>query len=68
MPHVFRRSSKEKKIAGICGGLAELFQFDVALIRLFLSIAAIAFMPLFLVYIATWMIIPVATEPTFLQD
>jgi phage shock protein C len=54
------RSRKDRKIAGICGGLAEYFHIDATIIRLaavFLCfITGIA--PLILVYLISWIIIP----------
>jgi phage shock protein PspC (stress-responsive transcriptional regulator) len=54
------RSKKDRKIAGICGGLAETYSFDPTLLRLlfvFLGITTGVF-PLLLTYIIGWIIIP----------
>jgi phage shock protein PspC (stress-responsive transcriptional regulator) len=54
------RSKKDRKIGGICGGIAEYFDVDSTLVRLaavFLCfVTGIA--PLLLVYIIGWIIIP----------
>jgi len=54
------RSKKERKIAGICGGLGELFDIDPTLIRLGFVIIAFAtgVLPLVLAYLVSWWIVP----------
>ncbi len=54
------RSEKNRKIAGICGGLGEMFSFDPTLIRLlFVFIGFITgILPLIVVYVVGWIIIP----------
>lgn len=57
--HLFR-SKTDRKIAGICGGLGKLTQVDSTILRLgavFLCILT-GIMPLVIVYIIGWMIIP----------
>lgn len=59
------RSRKDKKIAGICGGLGEMLSIDPTLIRLalvFIGIAT-ALIPTIVTYIVGWIIIPVSPEP-----
>lgn len=53
-------SSTEKKLAGVCGGLAEYLDADPTIIRLATVVVAIltGFFPLFFGYILAWMIIP----------
>jgi phage shock protein PspC (stress-responsive transcriptional regulator) len=53
-------SSTDKKLAGVCGGLAEYFVIDPTLIRLLTAILAVVtgVLPLFFVYLIAWMIIP----------
>lgn len=53
-------SKKDKKLAGICGGLGEMLDFDPTIIRLafvFIGIASGIF-PLLFAYLIGWMIIP----------
>jgi phage shock protein C len=61
------RSSAQKMVAGVCGGLAEYFDIDVTIIRLiFIAIAlASALIPMFIFYIIAWVVIPsqVASPP-----
>lgn len=51
------RSSSDKMIAGVCGGLAEYFNVDVVLIRLLWAFAIIFGVGV-IAYIAAWIIIP----------
>lgn len=54
-------SNDDKKLAGICGGLGEMLDFDSTIIRLafvFVGIASGIF-PLMIAYIIGWMIIPI---------
>jgi len=54
------RSSTHRMIAGVCGGLAEYFGIDPAIVRLgyiILSVASAAF-PGILVYLVAWLVIP----------
>ncbi|HPD25301.1 MAG TPA: PspC domain-containing protein [Candidatus Marinimicrobia bacterium] len=54
------RSRTDQKLAGICGGLGEIFNVDSNLIRLALVFATIltGFFPLLITYIVGWIIIP----------
>jgi phage shock protein C len=57
---LLRRSSENRMIAGICGGLAEYFGMDPVLMRVLYvvgSIVSVGF-PGILVYILLWIIIP----------
>jgi phage shock protein PspC (stress-responsive transcriptional regulator) len=56
----FYRSTKDRKIAGICGGLGELTKLDPVFLRLmFLFICIItAVVPLVVAYLIGWVIIP----------
>ena len=58
------RSDKNKMMAGICGGLGEMFEIDPTLIRLgfvFLCLATALF-PILIAYIIGWIIIPLSSE------
>lgn len=54
------RSSSDKVVAGICGGLAEWLGMDVTLVRLIYVLISIfsAGFPGFIVYVILWIIIP----------
>ena len=53
-------SDSDKKIAGVCGGIAETYGIDSTLIRLawvFIGLAT-AIIPALVTYIVAWIIIP----------
>ncbi len=54
------RSTTDVKIAGICGGLGEMFGIDPTIIRLLTIFATIAtgVAPLLITYAIGWVIIP----------
>jgi phage shock protein C len=59
------RSRTDRKVAGICGGMGELYDIDPTLIRLglvFLGLAT-AIMPLLVAYIVGAIIIPLGPLP-----
>lgn len=64
MKKKFYRSQKEKKIMGVCGGLAEYFGFDVTFIRLTFILTSFLLGFGLLVYIILSFITPKATDYT----
>ncbi len=54
------RSSKQRMIAGICGGLAEYFDMDANIMRLlFVAISLLSVLfPMVIFYIIAWIIVP----------
>ena len=53
------RSSTERKIAGVCGGLAEYFDIDPVIMRLiFVFLLLLGIGPIILVYIIFWIVVP----------
>ena len=59
MPKLYR-SATNQKIAGICGGLAEIYQVDANLIRLavvFLGLVT-QVVPAVVTYLVAWMLLP----------
>lgn len=55
------RSRKDRMIAGICGGIGEMFSIDPTLIRLaFALIALFTLGTAIIVYVLGWIIIPEA--------
>jgi len=55
------RSRKDRMIAGICGGLGEMFSIDPTLIRLIAALIGLFTVgTAILVYILGWIIIPEA--------
>lgn len=63
MKQIYRIES-EKKIAGICAGIAHLFSIDVTIVRLIFVFITIltAVWPGIITYLAGWYLIP-AKEP-----
>jgi len=56
------RSRTNFMIAGICGGLGEMFSVDPTLLRLALVLLCVftGIVPFVLIYLAAWIIIPPA--------
>jgi phage shock protein C len=54
------RSSRDKKIAGVCAGIAEYFDLDPTLVRVLWLIAIFFGGTGFLLYIILWIVLPVA--------
>ena len=52
------RSTKDKKIAGVCGGLADHFDIDPTIVRLVALILLLVGGTGVLAYIIGWIIIP----------
>ena len=54
------RSRTDKKIAGIFGGIAELYNLDPSLLRLLAVFACLltGFLPLIIAYLVGWLIMP----------
>jgi len=59
------RSTTQKMLAGVCGGLAEYFDIDVSIVRLLLVGLALvtAVLPMFFFYIIAWIVVPVQPKP-----
>ena len=58
----YKRSRKDRKIAGVCGGLGELLDWDPTLIRLafILLVLPTGIIPLVVVYLVAWVLVPEA--------
>jgi phage shock protein PspC (stress-responsive transcriptional regulator) len=57
------RSTRNKKIAGVCGGIAEYFTLDYATVRILsLVLAIVSFYIVLPVYLLLWIIIPPDTQ------
>ena len=54
-------SQTDKKIAGVCGGLAEYMNVDSTVVRLIAVVGGLVtgIFPFLLAYIIAWMIVPV---------
>ena len=55
------RSAGDKVIAGVCGGLAQYFSIDPAIVRLAFVVFALAGGASVLLYIALWIAVPIGT-------
>ncbi len=52
-------SDTDKKIAGVCGGIAEYFHFEPALVRIiWVLLILLLRMPPIIVYVVLWAILP----------
>jgi phage shock protein C len=61
------RSTSDRKIAGVCGGIAEYFDIDSTLVRLIwvlLILLPVPLVPAFLGYFVAWAIMPKAPRYT----
>jgi len=56
------RSSTDKKIAGVCGGLAEYFDLDATIIRVVWLLAMLCAGTGGLAYLILWIVVPLAPE------
>jgi Tol biopolymer transport system component/phage shock protein PspC (stress-responsive transcriptional regulator) len=54
------RSATDKKIAGICGGMANYFHVDVTLVRVLWLIATLGLGFPFLAYVVLWIFLPLS--------
>ena len=54
------RSQTDKKLAGVCGGLAEFLKMDSSLIRIIYIVLLIftALVPMTIIYAIAWLVIP----------
>ncbi len=52
------RSTENKMIAGVCGGLGEYFDIDPTIVRLVVVAAAVAAGSGLVAYILAWIVIP----------
>jgi phage shock protein C len=61
VPKKLYRSTSQKMLGGVCGGLAEYFEMDVTLVRLiFVAVGlATALFPMTLFYLIAWIVVPV---------
>lgn len=57
----FYRDPDDKKVAGVCGGIAAYFNVDVTLIRTLFIIALVVYGSALLAYIILWIAMPLAT-------
>ena len=56
------RSSRDKKIAGVCAGVAHYFDMDPTIVRVIWGVLAFGYGAGVVAYIILWIIAPVATD------
>ena len=62
-PRKLFRNADDKKIAGVCSGLAAFFSIDVTILRI-IFLAGILFGAVsFWIYIVVWIVAPIADTP-----
>ncbi|MGB7848137.1 MAG: PspC domain-containing protein [Candidatus Acidiferrum sp.] len=54
------RSSRDKKIGGVCAGLADYFDLDPTIVRVVWLLSVLFAGTGFLVYIILWIVLPIA--------
>ena len=54
----FVRSTTDKMVAGVCGGLAKYFDIDTTIVRVLFVLFALAGGPGILAYIILWIVMP----------
>ncbi|MDD5006014.1 MAG: PspC domain-containing protein [Candidatus Omnitrophica bacterium] len=52
------RSIKDRKIAGVCAGLAEYFNIDPAIVRIIFLFSALVWGASIILYIIFWICVP----------
>ncbi len=52
------RSNRERLIAGVCGGISEVYGWDVNLVRIVFFILALTTSITFWVYLFAWLLLP----------
>jgi phage shock protein C len=62
-PARLTRSVTDKKIAGVCGGVAQYFGVDSTLVRFVWLAAFLAWGAGFLAYIVGWIVMPIEDAP-----
>ena len=56
------RSSRDKKIAGVCAGVAYYFDIDPTIVRVIWGVLAFCYGAGIVAYIILWIIAPVASD------
>lgn len=60
------RSSTDRKIAGVCGGIAEYLEIDSTVVRLvwlLLVVVPVPLVPAVVAYVIAWLVMPQAPNP-----
>jgi phage shock protein C len=59
-PKKLMRSSTDKKLGGVCAGLAEYFDMDVTLVRVLWLLVVLCGGTGILLYVILWLVLPLA--------
>jgi phage shock protein PspC (stress-responsive transcriptional regulator) len=57
-PKKLRRSTTDRRIAGVCGGIAEYLNIDPTLVRLLFALGLILVGGTLWAYIIMWIVVP----------
>jgi phage shock protein C len=63
MPKRLMRSSTDKKLGGVCAGLADYFDLDPTIVRVVWLLAVLFGGVGFLLYVILWIVLPIAPLP-----
>lgn len=64
----FVRSTTDKMVAGVCGGLAKYFDIDTTIVRVLFVLFALAGGPGILAYIILWIVMPEDGGTSVVED
>ena len=56
------RSRTDRKLAGVCGGLAQYFNTDATLMRVLFVVLALLGGPGLVIYLVLWIVVPEGPE------
>ncbi|HBP65388.1 MAG TPA: PspC domain-containing protein [Desulfosporosinus sp.] len=59
------RSSLDKQLGGVCGGIAEYFELDPSLVRIGAILLLLVAGTGFLAYLVAWFIVPLDTNKEY---
>ena len=62
--HRLDRSRTDRKLAGVCGGLAQYFNTDATLIRVLFVVLALLGGPGLVIYLLMWILVPEEPQGT----
>lgn len=58
----WRRSSSNRKVAGVCGGLSDMLGIDATVLRFTVALSSCFIFPIILAYIIAWVVVPITEE------
>lgn len=64
-PHRLYRSVRDRKIAGVCGGIAEYAGWDPNIVRLLTVLSILLPGPQLILYVIAWIILPEEPSVTY---